>query len=334
MAESKTQELTQRPKTIMDLLGDPKVKYRFQEILDKEAPAFISSIISAYRANPALAEVDQNSIIQAAAIGAAVKLPFTPGLGFACLVPYNGVAQFQIMARGFIQLGLRSGQYSKIAFPQPLYEGQLVSWNPITEDIVIDLAAKKSDKVTGWVFYYKLVNGFEKYTYMMIAELEAHGKKYSKSYSNPKGKWQTDKEIMYAKTVVKKGMRVGPMSTEIQTALQFDQATVKENGESDYIDGETVPEPKPEYEMPKAIIEEAQDPVNDAQEPEQASAPATSVGKLITEPQRKRFYAIWKNAGKTEDQVKDMLFSVIGSQSSKDIPMDKYESLVKWAESK
>lgn len=56
--------------------------------------------------------------------------------------------------------------------------------------------------------------------------------------------------------------------------------------------------------------------------------------RKITEKQRKRFYALWKTSGKTPDEVKDMLMACIGSESTADIPVNRYEELCKWAEGK
>ena len=65
----------------------------------------------------------------------------------------------------------------------------------------------------------------------------------------------------------------------------------------------------------------------------QASAAADGPRK-ISEPQRKRFFAIWKNSGKTEEQVKGYLMDTIGSDHSADIPVDLYDEICKWAEAK
>lgn len=67
---------------------------------------------------------------------------------------------------------------------------------------------------------------------------------------------------------------------------------------------------------------------------ETQAPPAEAQREIITEPQRKRFFALWKGAGKTEEQVKAKLQEVNGSESSKDIPKAHYEALCKWAESK
>ena len=49
--------------------------------------------------------------------------------------------------------------------------------------------------------------------------------------------------------------------------------------------------------------------------------------QTISEAQRKRFYAIAKGAGKTDEQIKDYLFTMIGTDSTKMIPKSKYEYL-------
>ena len=54
----------------------------------------------------------------------------------------------------------------------------------------------------------------------------------------------------------------------------------------------------------------------------------------ISEAQRKRFYAIAKKAGYTDDEIKDYLINTIKVESSKDIPSDKYEEACKWAETR
>lgn len=57
-------------------------------------------------------------------------------------------------------------------------------------------------------------------------------------------------------------------------------------------------------------------------------------GPVISEPQRKRFFAIWKASGKTADEVKAYLVKTIGTEHSASIPKASYEAICKWAEDK
>ena len=83
----------------------------------KNSERFVSSIISAVQTNPALQECTNQSILSAALQGEALKLPPSPQLGYFFMIPFNNKkkgckeAQFQLSAKGYKQLAMRSGQY-------------------------------------------------------------------------------------------------------------------------------------------------------------------------------------------------------------------------------
>jgi recombination protein RecT len=64
--------------------------------------------------------------------------------------------------RGFVQLGMRSGQYRTLNV-STVCEGERVSGNRFTGEMHFDESQRTSDKVIGYVAYFKLLNGFEKY---------------------------------------------------------------------------------------------------------------------------------------------------------------------------
>ncbi len=67
-------------------------------------------------------------------------------------------------------------------------------------------------------------------------------------------------------------------------------------------------------------------------EPSESYSPE-AMKKVITEPQRKRFYAIGKGAGKSDEEMKAYLLT-LGIEHSAAIPYDRYEEVCKWAEGK
>lgn len=67
---------------------------------------------------------------------------------------------------------------------------------------------------------------------------------------------------------------------------------------------------------------------------EPVKPPTPRAAGVISDGQRKRFYAIWKGAGKEPDAVKSYLRELIGTDDSSQIPSDKYEAACAWAESK
>lgn len=224
--------------TLAALLKQDAVRKRFEDVLGKKAAGFMSSIISATSANPELKKADPMTIIQAAAVAAALDLPINPSLGFAHIVPYSGRATFQMGWRGFVQLGMRTGQYKTIN-AAIVHEGELVTRNRFTGEMEFDEAKRTSEKIIGYVAYFKLINGFEKWFYLTAEEARSHGKRYSKSFSHSSGKWQTDFDAMALKTVIKMLLsKYGILSIEMQTAVQADQAIIKGEGEYEYPDND------------------------------------------------------------------------------------------------
>lgn len=228
--------------TLKALLSTVNVRKRFEDMLGERAGAFISSILSAVAGNKALQTCDPTSIISAAAIAASLDLPINQSLGFAHIVPYSGVAQFQLGWKGLVQLAQRTGAY-KTLHRALVYEGQLVKADHFKG--TFDFREERtSDKVIGYYFYFQLLNGFEKGIYWPREKCEAHGRKYSRSFD--KGPWSKDFDAMALKTVLKDGLsKWGVMSTKMELAHRFDQAAVKEEGgelKPDYIDTTKEPE--------------------------------------------------------------------------------------------
>lgn len=222
------------------ILEMPEVKQRFLDVLGKRAHAFMSSIISVVNTNNSLKKCEPMSVVSAAATAAAMDLPVTTGLGFAHIVPYRtrGVykAQFQLGWKGFLQLALRSGQYKTVNITGVM-EGEIKKHNKFTGEIEFDESARTSDNTEGYLLYFRLLNGYEKYFFMTCEEIRAHGKKYSASFKKNEGLWVDNFEAMALKTVAKLGLsKYGVLSVEMQNALRFDQAVIGEDGEPAYVD--------------------------------------------------------------------------------------------------
>lgn len=237
-------------KTLKSLLQDQSVKNRFNELLGKKSPGFISSLLNVVNSNPQLQAADPHSILSAAAIAAALDLPIDPNLGFAYIVPYNVrqgdtfvlKAQFQLGYKGYIQLAMRTGAYKTINACE-VYEGEIKNLNRFTGEI--EFGEKQSDKIIGYLAYFRLLNGFEKYLYMSVEEIERHAKRYSKSYDSKNSRWKEDFHSMALKTVIKRLLsKYGILSIEMQTSLLADQALVKQDEEGnvqyEYPDNATI----------------------------------------------------------------------------------------------
>lgn len=242
---------------LKNMLAGESVKQRFKEILGQKAPGFISSILSVTNSNALLQKADPASIMNAAVIAATLDLPINGSLGFAYIVPYGGQAQFQIGYKGLVQLAMRSGQYKTINVSE-VYEGEIKNVNRFTGEY--EFGDKTSDKVIGYMAYFKLINGFEKYFYMTREEAERHGKKYSQTFKRGTGLWSTEFDTMSKKTALKMLLsKFGILSIEMQRAVEFDQSIVHgdinniEDATPEYVDNE-----QPAIESTKPTPEEMQ----------------------------------------------------------------------------
>ncbi len=204
--------------TIKQLMSADSVKNRFDETLGKKAPQFMASVINLVNSDTNLQKCDQMSVVSSAMVAAALDLPIDKNLGYAWVVPYGNKATFQIGYKGFIQLALRTGQYRNINVIE-VYEGELVKWNRLTEEIDLDFEKRKSDKVIGYTGYFELVNGFRKTVYWSKEEIERHKNRFSKSGFV----WKENYDAMAMKTVVRNMLnKWGILSIDMQKAYVED----------------------------------------------------------------------------------------------------------------
>lgn len=252
-------------------LTQEAVKEQINKVVGgKNGTRFITSIVSAVNSNPALAECTNQSILASALLGEALNLSPSPQLGFYYLVPFKnnklGVteAQFQLGYKGYIQLAIRSGQYKKLNV-LPIKEGELVSFDPLNEEIVVNLiddeVERENTPTAGYYAVFEYNNGFRKAVYWSKAKMESHALRYSKGYQAKKGYtfWEKDFDAMAMKTLLRHLIsRWGIMSTEMMSAIDADMAVIHEDGTKDYVDTEDIVDMPQPQEEPKADTDKSQ----------------------------------------------------------------------------
>ena len=237
----------------------------------KKAQRFVASITSAVATNPALQECDPATILSGALLGESLGLSPSPQLGQFYLVPFNNTkkgckdAQFQMGYKGYVQLALRSGYYKRLNV-MGVKAGELIRWDPFTEDIEIELMtdelARESAPSIGYVAMFEYLNGFRKTIYWSRDKMEAHALKYSKGYAAKKGYtfWEKDFDSMAYKTMLRQLIsKWGIMSIDLQTAFEQDAITetVEEAG---YVEAPPVVVPAENApEIPAASGESSED---------------------------------------------------------------------------
>lgn len=224
ITKQKEQAVQSAPKAGVALLDamfkQDSVQARFQRMLGKKSAGFISSVLTVVSQNKLLQNVDMRTVLSAASIAASLDLPILPSLGRAWIVPYKGVAQFQIGYLGYVELAQRSGLYKSINV-NTVYEGEVVKWNKFTEEMTY--GEQESDVAIGYCASFELLNGFRKVVYWTKDAVIKHAKRFSKSYNSSSSPWQSDFDAMAMKTVLAYTLRHwGPMSIEMQKAMAED----------------------------------------------------------------------------------------------------------------
>lgn len=192
------------------------MRKRFDDLLGKRAPQFISSIVSLVNTDKNMQQAFYESpmtVIQSALKAATFDLPVDQSLGYAYIVPFKNFkkdigtkkteAAFILGWKGMHQLALRTGAYKTINVVD-IRDGELKKYNRLTEEVDIEFVDDETERekrpVIGYVGYYRLVNGAEKTIYMSVKAIEQHEKKFRKGEFQGKG-WRDDWDAMARKTV-------------------------------------------------------------------------------------------------------------------------------------
>ena len=274
------------------------------------AQRFVASITSAVAVNPALQECTPPTIIAGALLGESLNLSPSPQLGQYYLVPFdckmrdrngnivyqvdqngqalkneNGYkiavtekrAQFVLGYKGYIQLAIRSGQYSDIDV-MDIREGEYLGKDPQTGkprfQFIEDDDVREKLPVVGYMGYFEYLNGFRKVVYWSKEKMMAHADKYSAAFSAEAYKriqagkvadqdmwkyssfWYKNFDDMAKKTLLRQLIsRWGIMSIEMQRGYVGDSNFIQvENGEFVNVPEEQVvgQQPVPAQEEPPA----------------------------------------------------------------------------------
>lgn len=231
-------------------IANPRTQEYLNTVLAEKKSSFVNNITALVSNNAALQVCKPDTIMFSCLKATALDLPLDQNLGFAYVLPYNDrkngvtVAQFQMGYKGFVQLALRSGQF-KTLNATDVREGELVSDDFVTGELTFKKADnRESLPIVGYVAYFKLLNGFEKYLYMTSAEMKAHALRFSQTYKKGYGLWADADmfDAMAKKTVLKLLIsKYAPLSVEMRDALKADQSVMQNPDEYNYVDSQEQP---------------------------------------------------------------------------------------------
>ena len=286
-------------KAFNNLIGSNLMKTKIYQMVGRtDAQEFITSITSAVNTNPALAECDAQSIISAALLGQSLHLKPSPQLGYFYMVPFNNKkknckeAQFQIGYKGYLQLAIRTGEYVDIDAIE-IREGEYKGRNRLTGkpefEFVDDDAIRENLPVIGYMAYFEMKNGYIKRLYWSKEKMVKHADEYSQAFSAKKleelqaGKipqnelwkyssfWYKNFDEMAKKTMLRQLLsKHGLLSTEMQKAVESDQAVIDEELKPHYVDNPNVIDNEEQNEEPLQI--------------EKQTAPSFDMNQIVPEP--------------------------------------------------
>ena len=254
-------------KQFNSFITNPRTQDYLATVLADKKASFVNNITALVSNNATLQACVPETLMFASLKATALDLPLDQNLGFAYVLPYKDTkagktfAQFQMGYKGFVQLALRSGQF-KTLNATDVREGELVDENFVTGELTFRKAENREAlPVIGYVAYFKLLNGFEKYLYMSVAEMKAHALRFSQTLKRGYGLW-ADADMfgsMARKTVLKLLLsKYAPLSVEMQSAINADQAVLKNEETYDYVDNNPDKQAQPVSESAKAKAEEVQ----------------------------------------------------------------------------
>ena len=245
-------EVTKKPQTGLQkfnaMLENTRTQEYLTNVLGEKKQTFVSNMVALVSSNKALSECDPSTIMFSCLKATALSLPLDPSLGLAWVLPYKDnknnttVATFQLGAKAYIQLALRTAQYRKINV-RDVREGEIVGEDFVSGEMQFKKLGKDRSNapIIGYVAMFELINGFSKQLYMSVEELDAHAKRFSQTYRKGYGLW-SDKEMrpaMMEKTILKRLLsKYGVLSVEMEQAIKSDSAVLGENDAVRYIDNE------------------------------------------------------------------------------------------------
>ena len=294
--------------------------------------------LAAISRNPKLLKCTTASLLSSMMDAAKLGLEASGPLGEGYLIPYfNGKtqtyeAQFQPGYRGLVTLARRAGVLKEIdARVIHKYDSFSIEYGVHKNlEHKPEILGNPGEPVAVYVVF-QLEGGGVQFDVMRIDEVNAIR---ARSKSKDDGPWVTDFEEMAKKTVIKRGLKLVPMSIELAEAIEADNR-IEFDVDLDAPKGEEFIEPK--EKAPKEKASKKPEPtVVDASKPQEAASPNEL---LINAPEREALQLTWNEAvaGTSEavrnefasDLKKKYGFKMFGDVKKKDL-LSVIEDIQNW----
>lgn len=230
------------PKTIQDYIKKmaPEIEKALPSVITPER--FTRITLSALSTNPMLQNCSPKSFLGAMMTSAQLGMEVNTPLGQAYLIPRrNGKTgewecQFQLGYKGLVDMAHRSGEIRDIQAHTVYEKDEFIYELGLEPKLIHKPATKDRGAATHFYAVYHTKNGGYGFEVMSAEDVRAHAMKYSDSMKRGSfSPWTTSYEEMAKKTVLKRCLKLAPMSTEYVRASLQDE-TIKTSLSDDMFD--------------------------------------------------------------------------------------------------
>lgn len=226
-ATEKTKQVQAKAPTIYGLITSTQDEFGKALPAHVDKKRFVRIAMTAIRTNPKLAQANPTSLMGALMTAAQLGLePNTP-LGQAYLIPYGSEVQFQLGYKGLLDLAYRSKQYKRINARVVDKADEFAYEYGLDERLHHKPSATPTGESVYYYAVYELDNGGKSFVVWSREKVEAHAKKFSKSFNQSSSPWKGHFDAMACKTVLLDLLKSAPKSTEAAQAVASDNMTVK-----------------------------------------------------------------------------------------------------------
>lgn len=224
MAKDTTALVQQNKVKLRDLLESPKTREGIARVLPRhlDLERMTSLVLLACTQQPKLYECTPASVIRALQQSATLGLEINGPLGHAYLVPYGRECQLIPGYKGLIFLAVRTGSI-RSADVRLVYKGEHFEVDFGTDAKIVHrpsfTGSRREDDIVAAYVVFTMPDGEKKFEVMSLEEIVAVRKR---SRASGNGPWVTDFGEMSKKTVVKRGLKTVPMSSQLAAAVEID----------------------------------------------------------------------------------------------------------------
>lgn len=189
----------------------------------KKAMKFLSSVTSAVQRTPELLNCEPKSVINSFMVMAQLEFMPSDVSGEAYVLPYKGVAQFQLGYQGLVTLFYRAG--AKTITAELVRKNDKFSYTNGVIEHSPDMFSEDRGEVVGAYVIIELQMGGKVSKVMSKKEIMEIGQKFSKSFTSKYSPWNVENDPegwMLKKTVLKQISKLVPKNETIFKAIAED----------------------------------------------------------------------------------------------------------------